>query len=60
MQKPHAEYVRDSLNDILMPYKKHQHISTKTSTVCFILDESKKVAKFLTIKKERRVNAFKI
>ena len=36
------------------------YISTKASTVCYMLDESKKVAKFLTIKNERRVNAFKL
>ena len=34
------------------------YISTKPSTVCCILDWDKKVAKFLTVKKERRVNAF--
>lgn len=35
------------------------YISTKTSTVCYILDESLKFTRFRNVKKERRVNASK-
>lgn len=36
------------------------YISTKTSTVCYILDSDMKFSRFQGVKKERRVNAFRM
>ncbi|MDE6697821.1 MAG: hypothetical protein K2K25_13155, partial [Muribaculaceae bacterium] len=43
--------------DTHVPSRMDNTYPRKASTVCYIPDESLKVAKFLTVKKERRVNA---
>ena len=58
MQRPHAEYGYATRGNAHASPHGWIYISAKGMYRCCILDWDKKVAKFLTAKKERRVNAF--